>query len=826
MQLKKPFKMIYRNMILTPTNEVWAYYRIPGKTISENDEEDLEGYKRQISQTLIDLDQYSEFDFQMVPEDMQLNERLMELERDFSPEMRAIGEKYDDRMLDALTSQLGEVTRYGFNMGVKLRNYDYLNQATVKETAKSAVNQVSAAILGRLGADLGENAAGFQPYLASEQEVLGLLSRLKAQALSSDQLYRLTTAAFSRGIQETERQDELLTTNTNLDSVTNAGYLHLENENGTSVMTCLPVIKTETAMTYLELFKRVQELAFPVELKIKARRLRPGTSKRKTELANRRFKETNYDMENLDERDQELIQGRQYLQDLKNDLLNNQVSLFEWVAVFIIYGKDKAECNWRYKRLKSYLANYQVKIARPLADQLNLFYALLNGASEHQLHNWKQYTKTDGLAELLFGLNNVLGTNVGFYLGRVTHSEMATTSQDIQGSRDIVLFHPMIANEGIQGSMTDSPHMLISGQTGKGKSFLAKLAMFYATFLKVRILMTDPKNENRAWFEQALQDPQIRTQYPEFMQLIKSFHYVTLDPNDPANNGALDPLTFLTGAQAKDTAIALIEQIYDLTNKDAIKKAILDELDHLLALQNRGEKVGMLKLIEALEKDPNPAVSDAGGLLAKMISNSILQLAFSDGISQGLDISHKHTILSIQDLRLPDSDMRLEEMNDSDRKALAVMIPLAKYCQYFGQRDRREKTSIIFDEAWTLTATKGGQRLVKELKRVGRSYNNQLLMITQSIKDTQKDDEEGNFGACFAFDESTERPEILKFMGLPVTKVNLERLQALKQGQCLFKDIYGRVDVLSVDCLFPEWQQAFKTVEKSNSAQAELAFAQ
>lgn len=34
------------------------------------------------------------------------------------------------------------------------------------------------------------------------------------------------------------------------------------------------------------------------------------------------------------------------------------------------------------------------------------------------------------------------------------------------------------------------------------------------------------------------------------------------------------------------------------------------------------------------------------------------------------------------------------------------------------------------------------------------------------------------------------------------------------------------MDVLSVDCLFPEWQQAFKTVEKSNSAQAELAFAQ
>ena len=45
------------------------------------------------------------------------------------------------------------------------------------------------------------------------------------------------------------------------------------------------------------------------------------------------------------------------------------------------------------------------------------------------------------------------------------------------------------------------------------------------------------------------------------------------------------------------------------------------------------------------------------------------------------------------------------------------------------------------------------------------------------------------------------------------------------KGQCLFKDIYGRVAKLSVHSLFSEWTQAFKTVEKSEVAYAEERYA-
>ena len=49
----------------------------------------------------------------------------------------------------------------------------------------------------------------------------------------------------------------------------------------------------------------------------------------------------------------------------------------------------------------------------------------------------------------------------------------------------------------------------------------------------------------------------------------------------------------------------------------------------------------------------------------------------------------------------------------------------------------------------------------------------------------------------------------------------MDILSNMVKGQCLFKDIYGRVAKLSVHSLFSEWTQAFKTVEKSEVAYEE-----
>lgn len=768
---------------------------------------------------------YYEIDLRLVPEDMRLKERYEALEEDYSTDTSAIGKRYDERANYVLSEELGETTQYGFIVAVKLHNNDYLSQQNFKDSFKKALENVTTTALYYLGANVNDTKKAFAPFFQSENEVFSDLMGLKAERLDDKRLYYLTLRPFRLGIPKSKIPKNLQTTNTTIDAGTHSGYLRLITEYGESTITLLTISNTEVNITYDELFKLTQQLPFAVELTVKLSRMRPNSASRKTEMTSKRFKETDKEMYENEDTDDVILQGKDLLNDLRNKINNEHEPFYNWLACFTITGANKDDVKEKSRILKSFLGNYKIEVTQPLADQLQLFYKMLNGNSISLDRYWLQNTTYKGVAEMLFGLSDRLGSNVGFYIGRVTHGNVATTEQAIQNSRDIVLFQPLIANEGIEGATTDSPHLAITGETGKGKSFLAKLLMFYMTFLDVQILMTDPKNENQSWFEEAIKDPETQEEYPYFVELMKSFHYVTLDPSDPKNYGVLDPLTFLQGAQAKDTAMAIIEQVYNLTNKDDIKRAILEDLETLLERKEQGEKVGMMNLIEDLQKDENRIISEAGGLLKQLVNNSILQLAFSDGSSQGLNIENKHTILSIQGLDLPTADTKFEEMNDNDRKALAVMIPLAKFCQYFGQKDRRQKTSIIFDEAWTLTAARGGKRLVKELRRAGRSYNNQLIMITQSVKDTQSEDDNGNFGCIFAFDNPAEREEILKSVDLPNTKENRSMLANLKNGQCLFKDFYGRVDTMSVDCLYPEWAQAFKTVDKSHSAEAEKEFA-
>src|SRR5699024_8056245 len=110
------------------------------------------------------------------------------------------------------------------------------------------------------------------------------------------------------------------------------------------------------------------------------------------------------------------------------------------------------------------------------------------------------------------------------------------------------------------------------------------------------------------------------------------------------------------------------------------------------------------------------------------------------------------------------------------------------------------------------------------MRRVGRYYKTQLYVVTQSLKDTQDETESSTCGACCASDEEQERNDILNFVGLAKTEGNKELIGNMIKGQCLFKNIYGRTGKLAIDCLFDEWKEAFKTVEKSHSAEAEEAF--
>lgn len=157
------------------------------------------------------------------------------------------------------------------------------------------------------------------------------------------------------------------------------------------------------------------------------------------------------------------------------------------------------------------------------------------------------------------------------------------------------------------------------------------------------------------------------------------------------------------------------------------------------------------------------------------------------------------------------------------------MIPLSKFCNKFGMENKKQETCVIFDEGWMLTSARSGKKLIKSMRRVGRSYNNALVLVTQSVKDVNTEDDNGNFGVNFAFDEKSERKDILRFMDLEVDEkeknANEKLLANMIKGECLMRDIYGDTNKIGIHCLFEEWAEAFKTVDSTHSAIAEKKFA-
>lgn len=94
--------------------------------------------------------------------------------------------------------------------------------------------------------------------------------------------------------------------------------------------------------------------------------------------------------------------------------------------------------------------------------------------------------------------NTQSGNRIGWYIGRVDNRLTAWDSIDeaIMGSKNLVLFNATVANkEDVAGKVTKNPHVIITGATGQGKSYLAQM-IFYILLNKMFVSFMLTLNEN------------------------------------------------------------------------------------------------------------------------------------------------------------------------------------------------------------------------------------------------------------------------------------------------------------------------------------------
>lgn len=822
-----PIQAIVNNMVQVTNGKVWAYYHIQSDFVMRVDTAKKAKLKQKVKHVLEDLSQFGSVDIRLLPRDMTISERFDEVVDSMPDDTKKTVDYYLNRLRDDLTAEMGQLYVYDWLIGVPLSaRYQNNIGMELKESGKQFITMLA----GVMGFEV-DTSDWVKQYEEIEKDVYSLLATVGATRVKQDDMFYLTRYNFIRNMPHTlETEKQHVTIKQVIDGVldfSEMGRVHLGNYNGESYVAFLPLAATSDILDGKELGEMAQFFSFPVELQyqvfyekkeslfggIKYQKER-AKDRVKNALKDQYFVSGDLSLENVNTKD--------ILEDMENCINKKDMLFVGWTATLVVYGETVKQLKSRIDDVIGFCNKQGLEFSRGSAEQYELFMKAFFGQVEKETSYWYQVSTLDGFCENLLFVNNRVGTKTGFYIGRVNTGFHASRSLEtaLDSSRNIVLLNPSIINKGLQGSKTDSPHIVVTGETGKGKSFLINLLHFWQSFFTKSIYI-DVKNEKKERYLDVIHDETIRKEYPLLVEHIeKNFAFVELDANKKEYHGVLDPLLFTSGVDSTMLAISIMQEVYDFKGKDKQERLMTTYINEVAEQNKNGKKQGLMNVLERLIVDEDDMIKECGLLIKEKVKGSILRLLFGNEETNSLSFDTKHTILGFQGMDLPDVTVHTADYKPSQRYSMLVMYAVGAFSKVFGS-NRHEFTVSYIDEAWVYFSTSVGKTIMKEMKRIGRSYNNALVLGTQSVKDFSNSDELGNFGTFFAFDEPSERQDILKFLGLPTTTLNEVFLQNLIKGECLYKDNYGRVQKIIVHCPFWEVARLFITVDKTTLSELE-----
>lgn len=821
-----PIWDIKDNLILTKNRSVYAVYQVSPKIINTVDDEAKEKFKNLVYSSLANLRKYNNYKIKMLPfnQDLFSKFKVLSQDIDWDSGVSDLAEYILQGQIEMLEQSIGTLFDYRYYLIVPLRSIhismdlkDVLNQSYRKTVSKTL------ALVG-----LGEEMpSSWDKEYKNQREILdNALNLLNIRPLKTDENYFLNRKHFLKGQNYNENFEIELVKNSieNIDDTNvefeNVNIIKLTNFDEVSYVSTLAVNSVPQNMSYLHLQEELQTLKFPVEVDYNCQFSLPKgvfSLMAKARRARGRLKNTMNEAEETDDvQNTKVMRSRYLLEDMQSKFDEDEPML-SYLQTITVTGNSIDELKERYEVLYAYATQMGIELVRANADQLYLFYKnRLTEMLDSQDRNFIQPMSLEAFCENLFFITRKVGTDIGFCIGRVDNqfsSWQGDYKSAIESSANPVYTNLLQANKlNVRGKTTSNPHVAIIGETGSGKSFLTKLLFSYHSLLKSQILYIDPKAEMREQYQLVLEKHKKAGTFPELQKYIESIDFVTLDAKNPDNYGALDPIVFLRGQEASDLADSMIDSLLGKDNTPLIQEGYLEAVDKVLAQREAGEKVGMINVFDLMIESDREDISNSGKLLKRLVNNSILSLCFSDGSNEAISLTNKVTILEITGLDLP-KETETVGITKSQKKSLIVMYALGYFCKRFGERDRKQETILFFDEAWFFNSTSVGKSILMELKRIGRSFNNFMVYITQSVKDLETSDDSTGFGTVFAFLEKTEIDDVLDYLKVVKTEKTREWIGNMTMAQCIYFDTFGRKERITVDGMFPEITELFDTVK-------------
>jgi hypothetical protein len=176
-------------------------------------------------------------------------------------------------------------------------------------------------------------------------------------------------------------------------------------------------------------------------------------------------------------------------------------------------------------------------------------------------------------------------------------------------------------------------------------------------------------------------------------------------------------------------------------------------------------------------------------------------------LGQQIDAEGWTTVFTLAGLTMPDTSTNRDDYSYEQRLSVALLYLVSQFARkLLNGIDRTKPKAIFLDEAWAITSTPEGAKLVPEVSRMGRSRNTALILVSQNAGDLLHEQVTNCLSSVFAF-RSTERGEVanvMSLLGVAPSDEHKAVLRALGNGECIFRDLDDRAGRIGIDLVSDE----------------------